>query len=791
MSAFKFEAWPTEFRSINQYFGANPQSYAQFGLPGHEGLDIMAPTGSKVFAVAPGRVRMVHTSATGHNYGVHVRVEHADGYETVYAHLQELRVSQGDEVAAGTLLGLADNSGNSFGSHLHLTLKKKGAQVGKWPAGIIDPTPFLLPLMGWQEPAGPYIEGWAYTSAIFVAGQLAQVSAGGVNLRDAPNVNARYIDLIPAGTIIIVAGATRGQYTPVRVSEATLHTPLPMPDPEPAPKPPTGSDTVDGWGWASYLTRVGDQAIVGQFGINLRTRPARDARNIGLVRGGSTVGIVASQQGEYLPLRVRRADFSGPVVLPDTDVTPPEAVPPAIQDGLLGWAFTHNLTIAGTVAVSGRYGTNLRNKPSRMAQNIGLLKEGAKAVVVGVTVGEYTPVMAKPADVSQRPPVIPPIVQPTPLPEGTPLPPAPPPIHDTTPGWAFTGQINISGGMALAGQFGINLRDAPRRDAHNIGFVPAEASMLVTGPPQGEYTPVRVDDSLLKASFSTTTVTDTTKVPEKRDPEPQPLGHAKIGLHASADPDIRTQEIEEFKAMRPGMIKVLSFHNPDGVRELASHFPDASWIVRTFLDFGGRNISPQQFLNDTLSDTRRTLDLLPGKDVVIELHNEANLIMEGLGASWQDGAGFAQWWLELLALYREALPGYRFIYPGLSPGSAVSGVKHDHVQFLEASRRAVEAADGLGIHLYWSQVAPVSMALGVLDDYISRFRFKPIWVTEASNNKEGAPSVKGRQYLAFWNELQKRPTVQGVTFFVASASNPQFAEEVWVGRDIGRIVGRR
>ncbi len=40
MSSFKFEAWPTEYRALTQYFGVNPQNYSQFGLPGHDGLDI-------------------------------------------------------------------------------------------------------------------------------------------------------------------------------------------------------------------------------------------------------------------------------------------------------------------------------------------------------------------------------------------------------------------------------------------------------------------------------------------------------------------------------------------------------------------------------------------------------------------------------------------------------------------------------------------------------------------------------------------------------------------------------
>ncbi|MFQ5421717.1 MAG: M23 family metallopeptidase, partial [Anaerolineae bacterium] len=151
MSSFKFQAWPTEYRVITQRFGANPQNYAQFGLPGHEGVDIRARSGSKVFAVAPGQVFRVHTTPNNHNYGIHVRIRHSDGYKTIYAHLQTALVQQGAQVQAGQLIGLADNTGNSFGSHLHLTLKKIGAHQGGYPYNIIDPTPFLLPLLGWQK----------------------------------------------------------------------------------------------------------------------------------------------------------------------------------------------------------------------------------------------------------------------------------------------------------------------------------------------------------------------------------------------------------------------------------------------------------------------------------------------------------------------------------------------------------------------------------------------------------------------------------------------------------------
>ena len=141
MGDFSFEVWPTEYTVITQHFGANPKNYAQFGLPGHDGTDIRAPTGSKVYCVAPGEVYRIHSKPTGHNYGIHVRVTHKDGYQTIYAHLQKVFVQEGQIVKAGEVLGLADNTGNSFGTHLHMKLKKKGAEVGNWPYKSIDPTP--------------------------------------------------------------------------------------------------------------------------------------------------------------------------------------------------------------------------------------------------------------------------------------------------------------------------------------------------------------------------------------------------------------------------------------------------------------------------------------------------------------------------------------------------------------------------------------------------------------------------------------------------------------------------
>lgn len=791
MSDFKFEAWPTEFRVINQLFGVNHDFYARFGLPGHEGLDVKAPLGSRLFSVAPGQVKVVHTNPDTHNYGIHVRVAHADGYETIYGHMQQAQVQVNQNVNAGTLLGLAGSTGNSTGPHLHLTLKKAGASQGGFPNNIIDPTPFLFSLLGWQEPAGPYTNGWAFTDALFRFSELAQATNGGVSLRLAPAPTATRVAVIPEGTIIILNGAQSNQYTPVRVPNASIGLNTPTPTPPPATPPPATVSTVDGWGFAANIMVSGNQAVVGNFGINLRAAPERNATNIGLINAGSTAEVLGTVRGEYLPIRVRIGDFMGPVNLPETPPEiPTDSPPPA--NSLLAWGSTSFISIMGTsAAVTSQFGINLRAAPSMNGAVLGILKGFAVATVAGLASSNFTPLLVNRSDVLNLVSPIPAVTQPAPLPSNIPVPPPPLPVHDTTPGWAFSSAITIAGTEAIVGQFGINLRAEPRRDAVIKGFVPANSSMIVTGDPQGEYTPVRIDDDIIQLTTTPSTP------PPPPNVDPPVIGQARIGLHASADPgDLREAEFQEYAAMRPGIIKVLSSHSASSIARLAGQHPNATWIVRAFLTFrGGRVVTPQQFLNDTIGDVERALNQLAGKDVVIELHNEPNLSDEGLGFSWADGGQFSAWWSELLSLYRRRLPGRQFIYPGLSPGASIQipGFrKDDHASFIEASRSAVTAADGLGIHLYWARDFAMSRALAVLDDYISRFQNVPIWVTEASNNKGGvSPEDKGRQYLRFWTELRQRPNVQGVTYFVASATDPTFAEEIWVGRGIGAVIGSR
>jgi murein DD-endopeptidase MepM/ murein hydrolase activator NlpD len=82
----------------------------------HAGTDFGAPEGAPVIAVATGRV--VSSGWRG-GYGKTVVIEHNGQLQTLYAHMSELLVQEGQEIQQGTIIGRVGSTGNSTGAHLH------------------------------------------------------------------------------------------------------------------------------------------------------------------------------------------------------------------------------------------------------------------------------------------------------------------------------------------------------------------------------------------------------------------------------------------------------------------------------------------------------------------------------------------------------------------------------------------------------------------------------------------------------------------------------------------------
>lgn len=119
--------------------------------PNHKGIDIAAPKGTPVVAVASGVVGTVVTGcgvgeeyhSCGGGFGNYVMIIHNIGgqtYATIYAHLSSVNVSPGQVVRQGQQIGGVGNTGHSFGNHLHFEIHPggfKGQSSADNPANYI------------------------------------------------------------------------------------------------------------------------------------------------------------------------------------------------------------------------------------------------------------------------------------------------------------------------------------------------------------------------------------------------------------------------------------------------------------------------------------------------------------------------------------------------------------------------------------------------------------------------------------------------------------------------------
>lgn len=98
----------------------------------HRGVDLAAPEGTPIRAMAPGTVRF---AGSQRGYGLVVWVDHGGSVLTVYAHLSALRVAAGDRLRGRDVIGLSGSTGDATAPHLHFEVWRWGREV--------DPVPLL------------------------------------------------------------------------------------------------------------------------------------------------------------------------------------------------------------------------------------------------------------------------------------------------------------------------------------------------------------------------------------------------------------------------------------------------------------------------------------------------------------------------------------------------------------------------------------------------------------------------------------------------------------------------
>ena len=343
--------WPVDSRRVNQFFGENPDTYKPFNLPGHEGLDLFAPANGNVYAAAAGEVYEVG-QPPNHPYGLHVRIKHVVGdqtYRTVYAHLARALVSVGQQVAASEHIGQADNSGNSFGDHLHLTLKIDGAKTPGYPDGIVDPWPFLKDAAEVEPPATDLV--------VYTTDKL--------NLRAGPGLGAAVKTILGEGVPLTVLGdaetararlGKQGEFLQVKSAAGVI-----------------------GFVSAFYLRLTGqtppasDLTVFATDRLNVRATPSTEANLLTVVGEDEPLTVLGDAErargrigklGQWLNVRAP-SGHAGYVAAWLVRLTPPAPgeTTPATGSGLVVFA-TDNLNIrAKPTVLSAKVGGAVFNQP--------------------------------------------------------------------------------------------------------------------------------------------------------------------------------------------------------------------------------------------------------------------------------------------------------------------------------------------------------------------------------------------------------------------------------------------
>lgn len=154
-------SWPVDDVYITQEFGDT--AFARTGVyngGGHNGIDFRAPVGTKIKVALSGTVEATGNTDTvcpGASYGKWVFIRHDNGLATIYAHLSLIKVSAGDKVFTGDVIGYSGITGFTTGPHLHfgvyasqgvkVMVRKSVVCKGTYTIPVADLKAYLDPLV--------------------------------------------------------------------------------------------------------------------------------------------------------------------------------------------------------------------------------------------------------------------------------------------------------------------------------------------------------------------------------------------------------------------------------------------------------------------------------------------------------------------------------------------------------------------------------------------------------------------------------------------------------------------
>lgn len=136
---------------ITQYFNdiCCQASYAQFGMKGHNGIDVATPLGTPLYAPISGNAQVLSDPG---GFGYYVKISNSQFASVVVAHLSRFSIGNRAVTEGVTQIGFSGASGNVTGPHYHFGVKPVGYDNNNGFFGAVDPIPYLKTTGGGDMP---------------------------------------------------------------------------------------------------------------------------------------------------------------------------------------------------------------------------------------------------------------------------------------------------------------------------------------------------------------------------------------------------------------------------------------------------------------------------------------------------------------------------------------------------------------------------------------------------------------------------------------------------------------
>lgn len=158
----KVFAYPVEKPYITQRFGRTVDAVRLYTSGTHNGIDFRAPVGTPIKAAGDGVVIGLgdtDLACRGASYGRWVMIKHKNGLSTMYSHFDLIKVSKGQSVEVGEVIGYGGATGYATGPHLHFAVFVSAVtQIVDLPSKSCPGAIFHIPV----SPANGYLDPEAY-----------------------------------------------------------------------------------------------------------------------------------------------------------------------------------------------------------------------------------------------------------------------------------------------------------------------------------------------------------------------------------------------------------------------------------------------------------------------------------------------------------------------------------------------------------------------------------------------------------------------------------------------------